>query len=333
MTRSRPTLTAGVAAVGALALLALLPHVLGRKLSPAFAALANGDRTWLALGFVGFAVAFVCGVGAWRAAFAAAGARLCPRQAAARIGVGALVNSVAPARLGDAVKVALLSRVSDAPGRLWLGGGVYAALAVARTLALASVFVAASATGALPLWPAFGLCGVACALVAAGAASQRFRSHPRVAQTLAGMTALVRDPRRAASVVAWSYGVQLTRLAATIAVARGLHVPDPALAALVIVPALDAASALPLTPGSFGIGSGAVAVALASRGIGITRALGVGLAIQTLETMVSIVAGSSGALYLAWADARVRRWAIRGAVLGASTALALAVGALWFDLF
>ena len=68
--------------------------------------------------------------------------------------------------------------------------------------------------------------------------------------------------------------------AGTLGVAVALGLPHPVLAALVILPALDVAGAFPLTPGSIGIGSGAVAVVLASRGIGMTQALAVGLAIQ-----------------------------------------------------
>jgi hypothetical protein len=109
------------------------------------------------------------------------------------------------------------------------------------------------------------------------------------------------------------------------AVAAALDVPHPVLAALVILPALDVAAAFPLTPGSIGIGSGAVAVALSGRGIGMTQALGVGFAIQALETFVSIAAGASGALYLAWPSPSVRRWTLRTATVGAAGAFAAAL--------
>ena len=79
------------------------------------------------------------------------------------------------------------------------------------------------------------------------------------------------------------------------------------------------------SPGSIGIGSGAVAVALAGRGIGMTQALGVGFAIQALETFVSIAAGASGALYLAWPSPSVRRWTLRLATVGGAASLAAVV--------
>jgi hypothetical protein len=113
------------------------------------------------------------------------------------------------------------------------------------------------------------------------------------------------------------------RLGATVAVAAALGLPHPMLAALLILPALDVASAFPITPGSIGIGSGAVAVALAGRGIGMPQALGTGFAMQALETLVSISAGSMGALYLAHEHAVVRRWTIRIAAVGGSAAIAL----------
>ena len=122
--------------------------------------------------------------------------------------------------------------------------------------------------------------------------------------------------------------MQLARLAATMAVAAALGVPHPVLAALIILPALDVASAFPITPGSIGVGSGAVAVALATRGIGMTQALGVGFAIQGLETLVSITVGTAGLLYLAPRGAAVRRWSLRIGTVGASAGIAAGLGLL-----
>jgi uncharacterized membrane protein YbhN (UPF0104 family) len=332
MKPNRSTLIAIGAAFAALALLVALPTLLGNKLHPALAELAAGNRAWLALGLAAFATCFVCTVGAWRAAFAAAGARICPREAAARLGIGCAVNSFAPAKLGDAVKVALCARALDGPSRLWTGGGVYAALAAARSLALASIVFVASVTGAIPLWPAFALCGLAAAIAVAAMLSRRLRSHPRITSLLEGAGALARSPRAAATVLAWSFAVQLARFLGAAAVARALGLSHPVLAALVIAPALDLAGAFPVTPGSLGVGSGAVAVALASRGIGITQALGVGIAMQALETIVSLVAGAGGGLYLTRLNPVVRRWTVRLSVVGASAGLAAAVGLLFLDL-
>jgi hypothetical protein len=120
--------------------------------------------------------------------------------------------------------------------------------------------------------------------------------------------------------------MQLCRFAGTVAVVSAFGLPHPFLAGLVILPALDLAGAVPLTPGSFGVGSGAVAVALSSRGIGMTDALATGLAIQGVETLVSVTCGSLGLAYLMQPSERVRRAALRVAVVGGSAVLAGLVG-------
>jgi len=330
---SRTMILVSAAAVALLGAAAASPHLLGGHVASAFDALGSAERHWLLLGAAGFVAAFAATVGAWRAALAAAGGRICPKQAAARLAIGSMVNSFAPAKLGDAVKIALCSKAIDAPGRFWTAGGVYAALAAARSLALAAVIVVASASGAMPLWPVFVLCALVGALTAVSSLSGRLRNHPRIAQVLDGLVALRRSPRALASVLGWTAAMQLARLGATMAVAAALGIPHPVLAALIILPALDVASAFPVTPGSIGVGSGAVAVALATRGIGMTQALGVGFAIQALETLVSITAGTLGLLYLAPQGAAVRRWTLRLATVGASAGLAAALGLFLVDAF
>ena len=326
MTISRSKLALSAAALLTLVALAATPGLLGDHVTSAFAALAGAEQHWLVVGGAGFVLAFVCTVGAWRAALGAAGGPITWYQAASSIGVGALVNSVAPAKLGDAVKIALCARSIETPGRIWTAGGAYAALAAARCLTLAGLLVVASATGAMPLWPVFALCGAVAVLAVAAGYSGRLRRHPKIAKVLAGFVALERSPRAIVTVLAWTTGMVVARLGATMAVAAALGLPHSVLAALLILPALDVASAFPLTPGSIGVGSGAVAVALAGSGIGMTQAFSVGFAIQALETIVSWAAGASGALYLAWPSASVRRWTFRAATLGASAAAAAALG-------
>src|SRR3954453_6962819 len=118
--------------VAFVAALALAPKLLGRTATDGLAAVDGADSGWLVLGAVLFGVSFLATVGGWRSALAASGGRICPLQAAARIGVGSMVNAFAPAKLGDAVKIALCSKAIDGPDRLWTAGGVYAAVAAAR---------------------------------------------------------------------------------------------------------------------------------------------------------------------------------------------------------
>ncbi|MBA3844387.1 MAG: flippase-like domain-containing protein [Actinobacteria bacterium] len=322
---SRPKLVISAAALLGLLAVAFSPQ-LGAHVRNALAALSGADQRWLAVGAAGFGCSFLCTVAAWRAALVAAGGRICPVQAAARIGVGSLVNSFAPARLGDAVKVALCARAIEGPGRIWTTGGVYAGLAAARCLTLAALLVVASATGAMPLWPVFALCAGVGALALVARGSGRLRNHPRIAQVLGAFASLERSPRAIAVILGWTVAMVVARLGATMAAATALGLPHPVLAALLILPALDVAAAFPITPGSLGVGSGAVAVALASRGIGMTQALGVGFAIQALETFVSIVAGTLGGAYLLQPSPAIRRWALRTATIGAAVAMAAVLG-------
>lgn len=327
MTTNRLTYAlSGAALAAAVAIPLAFPHLVGRSVGSALAALAGAERFWLLGAVIGFVSAFACTVGAWRAALAAAGGRIGSRQAAARLGVGALVNGFAPAKLGEAVKLALCARAVESESRLRTMSGAYAALTAARSLALVGLAVIASLTGALPLWPAFGLLGIVAAVAVLVRCSSRVRSHGRVAQLLAGLAELGRSPRRLAAVVAWTFAMVCCQLAATVCVAAALGLPHPAAAALVILPVLELASAFPVTPGSIGIGGGAVAVALAARGIGTADALGVGFAMQGLQTLVSIAAGSLGALYLVGPGPAVRRWLVRGATAGASAVLAAVLG-------
>jgi uncharacterized membrane protein YbhN (UPF0104 family) len=318
--------------LAAVAAAAATPHVLGTRVAEALSVVRDADRGWLALAMLGFAAGFLAGVSAWRAALAASGGQISLVRGTASLGVGSLVNTFAPARLGDAVKIALFSRGIDGPERIWTAGGVYAAVSAARCLSVATLVVAASATGALPLWPVFVLCVGVAIVGAAALASNRWRRYPRVAHLLAGLAALERSPRMAAKVLGWSLATSLCRLAAVAALAAALGLGHPLLAALLICPALDLAGAVPLTPGNVGIASGAVAVALQSRGIGVTHALAVGIAIQALETAVALVAGTAGAIFFARPARFVKPWMVRPALVGVAAAGAAALGAVVLDL-
>jgi uncharacterized membrane protein YbhN (UPF0104 family) len=333
MTLSRSRIVLCGSAALTLLILVATPQLLGGRVSEALATLRGADPGWLTLGALGFVGGFCCTVAAWRSALSAAGGSICAKQAAARLGIGSLVNAVAPAKLGDAVKIALCARAVEGPDRLWTTGGVYAALAAARSLCLAGLLVVASLTGAIPLWPVFALCSLVAVIGCGAALSGRLRNHPRIAHLLGALAALERSPRAVATVLGWTAAMVLTRVSATIAIAAALQLPHPLLAALLILPALDVAAAFPVTPGGMGIGSGAVAVALAGRGIGAAQALGVGIAIQALETAVALGAGSAGALYLAGPGTAARRWSARVAVVGAAAAAAALLSVAILDAF
>jgi hypothetical protein len=61
-------------------------------------------------------------------------------------------------------------------------------------------------------------------------------------------------------------------------------------------------------------------------------ALGAGIAMQAIESVVSITAGSLGILYLAQSRPTFRVWTLRAATVGASIAFAALLGAHVLDL-
>jgi uncharacterized membrane protein YbhN (UPF0104 family) len=308
---------ASLAALAVLAALVATPSLLGSRVEESMSAISGAQTNWLWAAGAAFALAQLCSAFAWRAAAAASGGRLSRRDSAARYVTGSLVNSLAPAHLGDAVRVALFARAIGGPDPVWTAGGVYAAMGAARCLVLAVVLVVTSACGVLPFWPVLILFGVV--IVLAGVAFvERNDSKHRFARAFRVIAALQSSPRAAAPVLGWTMASMLARIAAAAAIATALGVPHPILAALVIVPALGLANIFPITPGNLGVASGAVAVALTTRGIGTTQALSAGIALSAVETFVGLAVGATGALYLG----RSAGGALR--VVGAATSIVLA---------
>lgn len=246
---------------------ALSPQLLGDEVVEALSGLESANTLWLWVAAAAFLAAYLCSASAWRAA-----THLPDRaDAMARYGVGSLVNSIAPAHAGDAVRLALFAQAAP-DKRLLTAGKALAGVGVARvamtaTLLLATVFPPALAGFALV--PLLG----------------------RVASWVAAATA--------------------ARLVAATAIAAALGVPSPFLAALLVLPAIDLAGLLPLTPGNVGLKSGAIALALQAKGVDVTTALSSGIAFHAVETVVGLVFGSASALYLS--RIRVPRWAVAGA--------------------
>ena len=157
---------------------------------------------WLAgLGFVGSLVATA---GAWRTTIAGCGGRVGRLDGCARYGAGSLVNSFLPARLGDALRVALFARTLPRSGSPALtAGGVLGAVEVARALVQAALISAAAAIGAVPFWPVLALGAVGAGAVVTVARVRRRRPRHRLVHLFDGLEALLRDRRRGALVVAW----------------------------------------------------------------------------------------------------------------------------------
>jgi len=68
---------------------------------------------------------------------------------------------------------------------------------------------------------------------------------------------------------------------------------------VVIVPALDIAGIVPITPGNFGVTSGAIAIAFHANGVSFTHGLAAGIAFHAVETAVGIMFGLGSLVWLA----------------------------------
>ena len=261
--------TIAIAAFGmaVLAVLVLSPQLFQHQVLEALAALEDAHAGWLWVAAAAFGAGLVLSGCAWRAA-----THLPDRvDACARYGVGSLVNSLAPAHAGDAVRLALFAKASP-DSRLLTAGKALAGVGIAR-LACTGVLLLATL-------------------------------KPVALLLLFVVPVLGRVP-------AWVTAATVARVGAAAAVAAAVGIPSPLLIALLVVPAIDLAGLVPITPGNIGLKSGAIALALQAQGVDVTTALSTGIAFHAVETLVGISFGSASALYLSRVP--VPRWAIGGA--------------------
>jgi len=139
---------------------------------------AAARSEWLGIAAACFLSAALASAAAWWSALRACSGRLGYLETASRYAVGGLVNTFVPARLGDAVRVGLLSRAFEERGRVLTTTGVLAFLGVARAAALMLLVLPAAAAGMLPIrWLAFpgglAVCAVAVAVGARRRSARR----------------------------------------------------------------------------------------------------------------------------------------------------------------
>jgi uncharacterized membrane protein YbhN (UPF0104 family) len=248
-------------------------------------------------------------------------------DSAARYCTGSLVNAVAPARLGSAVRFALFSRTLPAEGRLWTTGGIATSLGAVRLLWLAVVLALGSLSGQLPRWPiALMLLGVAIATAVAWRA-RNSRPGTRFAHALDAFRVLGRCPRAAAQLAGWIGLGMALRLTAAAGIAAAFGVERPLAAALLIIPVLDLAGLLPITPGNVGVASAAVAFALTAHGAGSDVALSAGIAFGAVETLTTFALGCGSLLYFAGGRTEARRWRTAAVSVTGCLVLGAAFGA------
>jgi uncharacterized membrane protein YbhN (UPF0104 family) len=282
------------------------PHLFGSRVESALDTLERADPRWLWLAAAGFALAVVGSAGSWRSAIGLCGGRTTLTDATARYGAGSLVNTFVPARAGDALRVALFSKLIPSEHPVWTTGGAFVALGAARALVLGLIVLAAAFVGAIPLWPLLP----AAALVGVGVFLARKRRIPASA---------------ALRIVAWIALSVTGRLAAATAVGAALGIDQPFVAALVIIPALDVSGIVPLTPGNVGVASAAIAIAYHAQGSTFNTGLAAGITFQAVETAVGVTIGLASLLWLAPHPRPLRRIAAASAVLGTAVGAAVLV--------
>lgn len=313
--------------LAAVLVLLAAPQLLGGIVADGIGGLSEASVAWLWLAAGCFAGTLLGSAAAWRFALVRCGAETTVADTAARYCTGSLVNAVAPARVGSAVRIGLLSRTLQGEGRLWTVGGVAASVAAVRALWLALVLALASASGVLPRWPiALLLLGV----LVAGVVAWRARdSEPgtRAAHVLDVFRILGRCPRAAARLGGLVGLAMGAKILAAAAVAASLGVERPLAAALLVIPALDLAGLLPLTPGNVGVASAAVAFALGAHGAPTDVAVAAGIAFGAVETLTTLACGTASLLYFASRRAVDRRWQTAVAASAGCVLVAGAFGA------
>ncbi len=294
---SRRNLIAAGLFLGAVVVLATTPGLLGHQVGDAVKGVEDARPIWLWTAGFSFLASLLATSFAWRATLALCGGELSRADAAARYGVGSLVNGLAPARIGEAVRLGLFTCALDGEDRGWRMGSAFSVITALRALVFALVVVAAAAVGAVPLWPVLVLAGLAAAAGTVAFAARELVPRTHVAHLFDAFRSLGREPSKAAGIAGRLALSTCVRFVGAAAIAAALGVRSPLTAALIIVPTLDLAGLIPLS-GNVGITSGAVAIALQQHGVGLSQALVTGLAFHAVETGAGISFGAAGVLLL-----------------------------------
>jgi glycosyltransferase 2 family protein len=285
----------------------------GRTFARGLSELRVADGRWLWVAALGFAGSLAATAGAWRSAITACGGRVGRADACARYGVGSLVNTFLPARLGDAVRVGLFSRAfpQERAGRTMTAVGTLGAVSAAEALSQSGVLGSAVAVGAVPLWSAGVVVGVGTLAAALAFALARHARAGRFARVLDVVRSMADSPRRALRLVAWASAATTCRLLAAVAIASSFGIRGSLEAGLVMCAVLTLATAIPLTPGNLGVTSGAIAFVLHARGVPLASALAAGVAFHAVEIAAGIAFGVGGMLFVSrYPSAGVRRWSL-----------------------
>jgi uncharacterized membrane protein YbhN (UPF0104 family) len=228
---------------------------------------------------------------AWHSAFGSFGSRLDRLGACTRFGAGSLLNAVAPARAGGALRFALFVRSLPGPGAAARGTTAVAAVGVARCVVVEAVAIAAVAIRIVPAWTAAVpfVPIVAIGVVAATARSRRWACRD-------GASMIV--PREAAPLVGLAAGGTLCRLAAIAVTLAAVGVPRPVESALLAFVGLELGGLVPFVPGNAAAPLAAAAL-LAAHGLSEAQAARAAIEFHLVETAVGLVFGGVSVVLLA----------------------------------
>ncbi|MGH2933655.1 MAG: lysylphosphatidylglycerol synthase domain-containing protein [Gaiellaceae bacterium] len=291
-------LLAGVGFAFSAAAAATITHLPGVNLERAAAQLAGAHRLPLFGAFVLFVASLAFSAFAWRSAVGECGGRLGRTRSAAFFGVGSLVNSLTPARLGDAVRIALFSRGLPGQGRLWAGGGIFAAMSAFQGVSMIILVATAAWLGAIPPWAVALPAAPAVVAVVLARRAKRRGSRSGISRLLDVFAAFGRSPRHTCRPVGWLTVALCCRICAAALTATAFGMASSVTAAIVLIPAVEIATLLPLTPGNLGLTSAAVAVALHTTGTSLTRAVAVGIGFHAAEMAAGLAYGLASTIYL-----------------------------------
>ncbi|HEU5213078.1 MAG TPA: lysylphosphatidylglycerol synthase domain-containing protein [Gaiellaceae bacterium] len=243
---------------------------------------------WAAAAFAASLLASAC---AWRISFAAVGAPMRRGQACASYSMGSLVNTFAPATLGEGIRAVLFGRsLPECGNRACTAAGAAGAVAVAKALPHTLLLSAAVLVAGFPPWLLLAPASLPVIAVVAVLFLRR-RAGSRLMALGQATATLFREPGFGMRVVCWVTVATAARVAAATAVAASLGIGNPLDAGLLVAAALILAGALPITPGSIGMTSGAVSLALAQHGIPMPTALAAGVLFHALESAVGVSVG------------------------------------------
>lgn len=321
--------TATVLASGGLAY-AVARGSFGATLANGVSGFGAADKRWLWLAAAGFATSLLATAAAWRSTVNACGARMGHVDAWARYGVGSIINTFLPARLGDAARVGLFSNAlpRERGGRALTAVGALGAVSIAEALTQAPIVGAAAGLGVVPFWSILVVLGLGAGAAGIFFAARRRLRGGRIGHLAAAFRSLAASPGQAVRVFAWSGAATASRVLAAAAIAAALRITNPLEAGLIMSAVLSLATAIPLTPGNVGVTSAAIVLALHARGVPLPSAISAGVAFHAVEAAAGIAFGASGAVYLTrYRSPAARIWSLRIAAAIAGLMLVAAVGA------